>query len=181
MRNHGLFSTLFIDDIRSQAALDDAGRGRMAALRHAAHTADRSSGETLWNTFNKQALGYLSFVPPARTDTPGMYPLYEDFSFANAVAVLCLAEPGSDLDDTAVGRFLPGKLIAQLRQRKLNWGILTDGHRWRLYTTRTGKPFEEYVELPLSEALAGDDEKEYALFERCFHVDSFPPDPEEGA
>jgi len=181
MRNHGLFSTLFIDDIRSQSALDDAGRGRMAALRHAAHTADRSNGETLWNTFVKQALGYLSFVPPARTYAPGMYPLYEDFSFANAVAVLCLAEPGSDLDDAAVGRFLPGKLIAQLRQRKLNWGILTDGDRWRLYTTRTGKPFEEYVELPLSEALAGDDEKEYTLFERCFHVDSFTPDLKEGA
>ena len=93
MRNHGLFSTLFIDDIRTQAALDDAGRGRMATLRHTAHTADRNSGDTLWNTFIKQVLGYLSFVPPARTDTPGMYPLYEDYGFSNAVAVLCLAEP----------------------------------------------------------------------------------------
>ncbi|HOD27575.1 MAG TPA: hypothetical protein PKH03_00055 [Syntrophales bacterium] len=181
MRNHGLFSTLFIDDIRTQAALDDAGRGRMATLRHTAHTADRNSGDTLWNTFIKQVLGYLSFVPPARTDTPGMYPLYEDYGFSNAVAVLCLAEPRSDLGDATVGRFLPGKLIAQLRQRKLNWGILTDGDRWRLYTTRTGKPFEEYVELPLSEALTGDDEKEYALFERCFHVDSFTPDLEDEA
>ncbi len=173
MRNNGLFSTLFIDKIRSELELDDAGQGRMATLYHAQQHSDRSSADSIWSTHIKQALSYLSFVPPGQPDAPGVYLLYEDYSFSNTVSVLYLIEPGADLDDVSIGRFWPGKLIAQLRDRKLNWGILTDGGKWRLYTTRTGKPFEEYVELNLAEALAQNDEKEYALFERFFHVDSF--------
>ena len=176
MRNNGLFSTLFIDKIRSEVELDDAGQGRMATLYHARQHSDLSSADSIWNTYIKQALSYLSFVPPGQPDAPGIYPLYEDYSFSNTVAVLYLIEPGADLDDVSIGRFWPGKLVAQLRDRKLNWGILTDGGKWRLYTTRTGKPFEEYVELNLAEALAQNDEKEYALFERFFHVDSFTPE-----
>lgn len=179
MRNNGLFSTLFIDKIRSEVELDDAGRGRMATLYHARQNSDRTSLDSIWNSYIKQALSYLSFVPPNHPDAPGVYPLYEDYSFTNTVAVLYLIEPGADLDDVSIGRFWPGKLVAQLRDRKLNWGILTDGGKWRLYTTRTGKPFEEYVELNLAEALAQNDEKEYALFERFFHVDSVTPEIED--
>jgi len=178
MRNNGLFSALFIDQIRSGVVLDDAGQGRMATLAHTWNNCDRTDLKSLWNTYIKQALSYLSFVPPGQPDAPGVFPLYEDYSFSNTVAVLYLIEPGADLDDVSIGRFRPGKLIAQLRDRKLNWGMLTDGGKWRLYTTRTGKPFEEYVELNLAEALAQNDEKEYALFERFFHVDSFTPEIE---
>ena len=176
MRNHGLFSTLFIDKIRSEAKLDDAGQGRMATLAHTWNNCNRTDLKSLWNTYIKQALSYLSFVPPASSDTPGVYPLYEDYNYSNCVAVLYVIEPAADMDDTSVGRFWPGKLITHLRNRKLNWGILTDGERWRLYTNRTGKPFEEYVELNLAEALAQVDEGEYALFERFFHMDSFTPE-----
>jgi hypothetical protein len=179
MENHGLFSTLFIDKIRSEVELDDAGRGRMATLYHARQNSDRTSLDSIWNSYIKQALSYLSFVPPGQPAAPGVYPLYEDYSFANTVAVLYLIESGADLDDVSIGRFWPGKLVAQLRDRNLKWGILTDGGKWRLYTTRTGKPFEEYVELNLAEALAQNDEKEYALFERFFHVDSFTPETDD--
>jgi len=176
MRNHGLFSTLFIDKIRSEAKLDDAGQGRMATLAHTWKNCDRTNLKSLWNTYIKQALSYLSFVPPVSTDTPDVYPLYEDYNYSNCVAVLYLIAPGADMDDTSVGRFWPARLIMQLRNRKLTWGILTDGERWRLYTNRTGKPFEEYVELNLAEALAQNDEGEYALFETFFHMDSFTPE-----
>jgi hypothetical protein len=176
MRNHGLFSTLFIDKIRSEAKLDDAGQGRMATLGHTWKNCDRTDLKSLWNTYIKQALSYLSFVPPVSTDTPGVYSLYEDYNYSNYVAVLYLIEPGADMEDTSVGRFWPARLITQLRNRKLTWGILTDGERWRLYTNRTGKPFEEYVELNLAEALAQNDEGEYSLFETFFHMDSFAPE-----
>ncbi|HLA28963.1 MAG TPA: hypothetical protein VJZ49_13840, partial [Syntrophales bacterium] len=179
MRNHGLFSTLFIDKIRSEVELDDAGRGRMATLGYTWHNCDKTDLASLWNTYIRQALSYLSFVPPAHSDDVNAYPLYEDYGFSNCVSVLYLTEPGTDLDDVSVGRFWPGRLIAQLRARKLNWAILTDGDKWRLYTNRTGKPFEEYVELNLAEALAQNDELDYSLFERFFHIASFTPDIED--
>ena len=127
----------------------------------------------LWESFMKQAVSYLEFVPPGAPTAKGVYPLYEDWGYTQCIAVLYLIEPGADIDDTSVGRFYPAKLLAQLRQRKLNWGILTDGAVWRLYSTKSSRPYEDYVELPLAEALSNSDEAEYGLFEQFFHKDSF--------
>jgi len=173
MKNKGLFSTLFIEDVKGEVELDDLARGRMATLSQTWQSRDKQSSETLWNSFLKQAVSYLRVVPPAKPSTPGVYPLYEDFAFTNIVTVLYLAEPGTDLDDTSVGRFCPGKLVGELKRRSLNWGILTDGAQWRLYSLKTAKPYEDFVELNLAEALGQCDEDEYALFERFFHRDSF--------
>lgn len=173
MINNGLFSTLFLDDLKQRVALDDMAKGRMATLGHAWKNRKADDSTALWNSFMKQALGYLSFVPANQPVSPGMYPLYEDYSFTDRLSMLYLLEPGSDLDDTTVGRFWPAKLIVELKQRKLNWGILTDGATWRLYSLKSSRPFEDYVELPLAEALAVADEGEYGLFERFFHIDSF--------
>ena len=70
---------------------------------------------------------------------PGIYPLYEDWGLMNCISVLCLADPKGDMDDTHVGHFWVGKLIAELKARSLNWGILTDGSCWRLYSHKDSK------------------------------------------
>jgi len=179
MRNNGLFSTLFLDDLKQEVELDDLAKGRMATLGHAWKNRKADDSAALWDSFLKQALGYLNFVPANQPVAKGMYPLHEDYGFTQCLSVLYLLEPGSDLDDATVGRFWPAKLVAELKKRKLNWGILTDGATWRLYSLKSSRPFEDYVELPLAEALAASDEGEYGLFERFFHIDSFVPKDEE--
>jgi hypothetical protein len=176
MKNNGLFSSIFIEDLKKSVTLDDAAQGRMATLAHTWSSRKAHDTESIWESFLKQALGYLEFVPPGHPDAPGVYPLYGDWGFAECISVLYLTPPGSDIDDTAVGRFYPAKLMANLQERKLNWGILTDGSRWRLYSTKSSRPYEDYVELPLAQALEGSDEAEYGLFERFFHRDSFVAD-----
>ncbi len=173
VRNNGLFSTLFLDDLKSGVELDDMAQGRMATLANAWKSRKTDSAAALWDSFLKQALGYLEFVPAAAPAGKGVYPLYENWDFADCLAILYLVEPGSDLDDTAVGRFWPAKLVAELKKRKLNWGILTDGATWRLYSLKSSRPFEDYVELPLAQALEESDEAEYGLFEHFFHTGSF--------
>jgi hypothetical protein len=180
MKNNGLFSSLFIEELKDSVKLDDSAQGRMATLAQTWRTRNTQAAESLWETFLKQALGYLEFVPPTRPDVPGVYPLYEGWSFTECISVLYLVEPGSDIDNTSVGRFYPAKLLAHLRERKLNWGILTDGARWRLHSTKSSRPYEDYVELPLEQALEGSDEAEYGLFERFFHKDSFVAEETEG-
>jgi hypothetical protein len=128
----------------------------------------------------KQAFSYLQFVPPNASTAPGVYPLYEDWAFSNCLSVLYLIEPGADIDDTAVGRFWPAKLLTELRKRKLNWGILTDGAKWRLYSIKSSRPYEDFVELSLAEVLEKNDDGEYGLFERFFHKDSFVPEESKG-
>lgn len=176
MKNKGLFSSLFIEDLKRHIALDDAAQGRMATLAQTWQARNVQDTESLWTSFLKQSLGYLEFVPSARPAAPGVYPLFEDFSFSAYISVLYLVPPGSDISDTSVGRYYPAKLLAHLKERKLNWGILTDGSLWRLYATQSARPYEEYVELSLAETLEGSDEAEYGLFERFFHRDSFIAD-----
>lgn len=183
MKNNGLFSSIFIQELKKSVKLDDAALGRMATLAQTWSTRNVQDPDSLWESFLKQALSYLEFVPPTSPASPNVYPLYEDWGFSNCITVLYLAPPGWDLsayghaqagmEDTAVGRFHPTKLIAQLRKRKLNWGILTDGARWRLYSTKSSRPYEDFVELPLADALENKDEAEYGLFEAFFHKECF--------
>ncbi|MFH1881650.1 MAG: hypothetical protein ABIL62_02925 [Planctomycetota bacterium] len=173
MKNNGLFSSLFIEELKDSVKLDDAAQGRMATLAQTWRSRNAQDTESLWESFLKQALSYLEFVPPGNPTAPGVYPLFEDWAFKDCISVLYLAPPGSDIDNTSVGSFYPAKLLAQLKERKLTWGILTNGALWRLYSTKSSRPYEDYVELPLARALEGSDEAEYGLFERFFHKDSF--------
>lgn len=175
MINKGLFSSFFIERIRGKVTLDDLAKGRMATLNQTWKTCDRTNTDTLWNTFLKQALSYLQFVPANTHLSPGVYKLYEDWGFSNCISLVYLIRPDADIDDTAIGRFWPVKLLLRLKEFDLNWGILTDGSIWRLFSTKSSRPYEDYVELGLSKSLERSDEKEYGLFESFFHKDSFIP------
>ncbi len=175
MRNAGLFSTLFLDAIQQRLACSDDAQGRLVTLSQSWQRRDVASTDTLWRSFIKTALGNLGFVVNDQPMARGLYPLYEDYGFSNCIALLYVVPPGADLNDESVGRFWPAKLVAGLRTRKLTWGILTDGAKWRLYSTKSAKPFEDHVELNLATALEQTDEPGYALFERFFHAESFTP------
>jgi len=183
MKNSGLFSTIFIDSVQKDIDCSDDAQGRLVTLSQSWGRRDASGSTPLWNSFVKAALGNLGFVVADRPEgksAQGLHSLYEDYGYQNCVAMLYLVEPGADLDDESVGRFWPAKLITALREKKLNWGILTDGATWRLYSTKSAKPFEDHVGLDLAAALEAQKEIAYALFERFFHADCFVPVEREG-
>jgi hypothetical protein len=173
MINNGMFSTLFIQDLSRNLLLDDAAVARMDTLAQTWGNRDESSAVDLWNSFLKQALGNLEFVCPQNSHKPDAYLLYEDWGFSNDIAVLYLVEPGGDVNDASVGKYYPAKLMSVAREQNLNWGVLTNGSVWRLYSLKSSRPFEDFVELDLGQALENGDEQQYALFERFFHKDSF--------
>ena len=74
MKNQGLFSTLFIEGIREETEMDDMGEGRMTALAQAWQACNQGSVDDLWESFVKQAVGYLEFVPPHAPAIPGFIP-----------------------------------------------------------------------------------------------------------
>lgn len=178
MINAGLFSTIYLDSVQEAIACTDEAQGRLVTLSQSWARRDASGAGALWTSFVKAALGNLGFVIEERTGVRagrGLHLLHEDYSFQSPIALLYLVEPDADLDDSSVGRFWPAKLINALRERKLNWGILTDGRTWRLYSTKSAKPYEDHVQLDLGSALESQDETAYALFERFFHAECFVP------
>lgn len=178
MINAGLFSTIYLDSVQEAIACTDEAQGRLVTLSQSWARRDASGAGALWTSFVKAALGNLGFVIEERTGVRagrGLHLLHEDYSFQSPIALLYLVEPDADLDDSSVGRFWPAKLINALRERKLNWGILTDGRTWRLYSTKSAKPYEDHVQLDLGAALESQDETAYALFERFFHAECFVP------
>ncbi len=64
MRNNGLFSSLFIDELKDTIELEDVAQGRMATLAQTWRTRKTHDTVSLWDSFLKQALSYLEFVPP---------------------------------------------------------------------------------------------------------------------
>ncbi len=119
MRNAGLFSTLFLDEIQRDLTCSDDAQGRLVTLSQSWQRRDAANTDTLWRSFIKTALGNLGFVVNDQPLARGLYPLYEDYGFAHRIALLYVVPPGSDLNDESVGRFWPAKLVAGLRERKL--------------------------------------------------------------
>ncbi|NQT60357.1 MAG: hypothetical protein HQ557_15360 [Bacteroidetes bacterium] len=173
MNNSGLFSTIYIQDIKDTIQLDDPAKGRMATLSQTWRTKEQKDVGSIWDSFFKQAVSYLEFVPPTHAEKGYIYPLYEDFNFSKSISALCIVPPGSDINSTDVGSFYPAKLMFFLKKHNLNWGILSDGASWRLYSAKSARPFEDYVELALDKTLENADEAEYGLFETFFHKESF--------
>lgn len=178
MKNAGLFSSIFLDSVQQDIACPDDAQGRLVTLSQSWQRRDAADASALWKSFVKAALGNLGFIVQELSGVQygrGLHALYDDYSYQNSIALLYLVEPDADLDDQSVGRFWPAKLVTALREKKLNWGILTNGATWRLYSTKSAKPFEDHVELDLAAALTAQDETAYALFERFFHADRFVP------
>lgn len=175
MKNSGLFSKLFLDSVEEEVRPNDESKGRLTALCQGWQNRKAAKSITLWKSFIEPALGNLGFAVQREPLARGLFRLFDDFKFQNCIALLYLVDPGENIRDESIGRFWPAKLVTALRERKLNWGILTDGAIWRLYSVKSAKPYEDHVELDLANALECENETAYALFERFFHVESFVP------
>ena len=178
MKNQGLFSTLFIEEIRGDIEVDDTARGEMATLAQLWRDRNATNRETLWTSFLQRALSSLQFVAQGKPNAQGSCSLFEDFTYSNCIGVIQVVDPAGSIDDVRVGHYAPGKLVSAMKQRPVNWGILTDGKVWRLYSLRSSRAYEDYVELDLGAALEAEDEDGYGLFARFFHRDSFVPEKE---
>lgn len=54
MKNNGLFSSLFIEELKDSVKLDDASQGRMATLAQTWRTRNTQDTESLWESFLKK-------------------------------------------------------------------------------------------------------------------------------
>ncbi|MFC6768608.1 class I SAM-dependent DNA methyltransferase, partial [Natrinema soli] len=70
------------------------------------------------------------------------------------------------------------RIRAALRESSVEWAVLTNGRRWRLYTGRTGHRLDAYYEIDLPTMLGTGDLEAFKYFYLFFRRDAFRDDAE---
>ncbi|MGI9190144.1 MAG: Eco57I restriction-modification methylase domain-containing protein [Longimicrobiaceae bacterium] len=72
------------------------------------------------------------------------------------------------------------QIVAYLVATGVEWGILTNGREWRLYSTRARSRVDTYYAVDLARVLSGSDETAFRYFFLFFRAAAFRPDPDSG-
>lgn len=89
-----------------------------------------------------------------------------------AIAVGDAKEPGTDFDRSPPGgRSAVRQVYDYMADAETQWGILTDGRRWRILNLRS--PSDRYLEVDLADVVTRDDSDEWLYFFNLFRREAF--------
>jgi methylase of polypeptide subunit release factors len=101
--------------------------------------------------------------------------------FKRALAVADAKDWGISLDGKGFSNKNPSfQIINYLKQTDKNWGILTDGKYWRIYSLRSDSKHSTYYEIDLEKILASGDYQRFKYFYNFFRSDAFVLDAKLG-
>lgn len=72
------------------------------------------------------------------------------------------------------------QIVKYLTVTGLEWGILTNGSKWRLYSSKGRSRIDSYFEVDLKQVLEQEDEEQFRYFYMFFRKNAFTKDPQTG-
>lgn len=94
--------------------------------------------------------------------------------FKKAIAVADAKGWGINLDGKGFSNKNPSfQIINYLKQTDKNWGVLTDGKYWRIYSLKSESKHTTYYEVDLEKILAANDYERFKYFYNFFRVEAF--------
>lgn len=97
-----------------------------------------------------------------------------NLKFKSALAVADAKDWGVPLDGKGATNQNPSfQIINYLKQTDKQWGILTDGKYWRIYSLRSESKHTTYYEVDLEKILATKDYSRFKYFYNFFRVEAF--------
>lgn len=171
MVNQQLFAEAYLRDLReATSSVDtvDACRQTIREWRSEYRELDRLDALLPYLSYSLSALG---FSYQRHEDHPYVI-LYSDETHSQPLGA-CLAVTDDQLGRTTKGHHYHARLIRLLREQQLTWGIVTNGHTWRLCYVKANAPYEEYVEADLDALLDPTRLSEFLLFYRFFNREAF--------
>jgi len=120
---------------------------------------------------NILGFGYNKFSSNKKQNASFTY-LYDGYDMLNKVSCIYVVSPLHSIDSTTKGNFPAFELIHLLKKEKLEWGILTNGVTWRLYSILNSQPFENFFEIDFTVT----DDSDFQAFYNLFSVQLFIPD-----
>lgn len=169
--NRQLFAESYLRDLRTpQTPVDtaDASRQTISEWREE-YSALPDLGKLLsYLGYCFSALGFAY----ERNDDSAFFVLYGDESHTQPLGI-CLATTDEQIGRMTKGRHHQVQLIRLLRERQLAWGIVTNGHDWRLCYARASAPYEVFLQANLDAALDVRQLEAFVLFYHFFSRTAF--------
>lgn len=169
-QNEYLFSELYLHEL-TQLEEDASVKANLETIGEYLSYADSSTlGE--WNrSFIFEVLNMLQFRTKPHNDH---ITLLSDFSNTGTPLTLCYSLlPGEELDNTNMGSNHAFEVINALQGHGFKWGILTNGHHWRIYYTDSPTPYENYLEISLKKIIEDNALQPFQVFHFFMKAENF--------
>ena len=129
-RNEYLFSEIYLEEITRQEEKVEI-LASLETIKEYRDWADTSNIQAWKNSFVHEVLYALRFGVKAESDRVTL--LYLMGTLEQPISVCYILLPDEDLNNTTMGRNWAEKIIRNLREHDLQWGLLTNGEKWRIY------------------------------------------------
>lgn len=172
-KNEYLFSEIYLEEITQL----DEDRSLLATFQTFTENrlyADRANLK-LWNeSFVHELLRTLKFRIENVNDNLSLLKQYGEDD--NPLSVCYSLLPDEDLDNSLMGSNYAYEIIAALKKNDLNWGILTNGNKWRIYHTDEPTPYENYLGIDLKAIIDDQAKQAFQLIFFFLKAENFTKD-----
>jgi len=176
-RNEYLFSEIYLEEI-TQEPESGASLASLNTLVDYRDYAERDSLTKWKHSFIHKVLYALGFnVTETDEHVTLLHPMGQT---GYAIGLCYVLPPEEDLNNTAMGQNWAEKTIRAIQAENddrsaFNWGLLTNGERWRIYHLNEPTPYKTYLEIDLGVILDDKARAAYQVFFKFMKVDNFKP------
>jgi len=180
--NETLFSEIYLEEITRQAENADvlASLKVLGEYREYADTHNLQSWKDSYIHEVLSALGFFAQSTPTPSSGGGFERDHITYLFPmgssgteKPLSLCYVVLPEENLDNTTIGRNWAEKIIRALREKNLQWGLLTNGKQWRIYHQEEPTPYETYLEIDLEAILADKAKEAYQIFHKFMKAENF--------
>ena len=168
--NEYLFSEIYLEEI-TQIPEQAEVLASLNTLKDYRDYADTSNMNAWKDSFVHQVLYALGFN--IKADSENVTLLFPMGSTEKSISICYILLPGENLDNTTMGRNWAEKIIRNLREHNLQWGLLTNGEQWRIYHQYEPTPYETYLKIDLAAILADKAREAYQIFHKFMRAENF--------
>ncbi len=175
--NHFLFSETYIKDYikEKKKAANEVIESKFTQIKE--WNDEYILGESLddpWFDYIDAVLDVLGFQKEIKEH---VRILYADIinEKEKPVAICYTIDKDEDVSSAKKGKYYAYNAISAAKRYDVDWAILTNGNKWRIYDTKNVSPYENYLEIDIEESIHDNKEPDDAfyLFYLFFDVNTY--------
>lgn len=170
--NEILFSEIYLEEITRQAENADV-LASLKVLGEYREYADTHNLRAWKESYVHEVLSALGFFAQSKSDHLTHLFSMGSVGKENPLSLCYVILPEENLDNTTIGRNWAEKIIRALREKNLQWGLLTNGKQWRIYHQDEPTPYETYLEIDLEAILVDKAKEAYQIFHKFMKAENF--------